>query len=789
MHNRFKNILLFAFTFLVTTACFAQTPTETLSVSGLKDSVIVRRDDRSIPYIEAKDDVDLYFAQGYVTAQDRLWQMDLYRRVAGGRTAEIFGSSRLDEDKRWRRFGFANVVEETYKNYLTPELRAVLDNYTRGVNAYISTLNKDSLPPEFRILQYQPEEWKPTDSMLIGKILSDALSTSWYDDAMRAKFKDLPKELFDELFIEKTPYDVLVVGKDLEVQSPKPKVQSLKSESRNLFEFADNIHTAAIKDAETRKRSLESIGFYQEFNAASNNWVVSGKRTLDGKAILANDPHLQASAPSIWYLTNLSSPTQRVSGVTFPGTPGVVLGHNEFIAWGATNLEPDAQDLYIETFNDKNEYKTEKGFRAAKIRTEEIKVRPNPLKPETEVVKLEVIETDDGIIIQDDGTKKTALKWTALDPKNNEFGAFYRLDLAKNWNEFKAALKTYGGATQNFVYADTQGNIGFHNGGAIPIRSSGDGSVPYDGSKNVGKWTGYIPFEELPESYNPPEGFIVTANQRIAGDSYPHFLGHGWANPFRARRIYQLLAANEKVTVNDCMTIQSDLYDIARANFAREIVKIEAASDETLKIIRGWDGRASSDSVGVVLVAEIQRNFLNAILKEKLGEQKANDYRWSNSISFTDWLIREKPDDWMPKEGYKAVLLKADATARESLTKKYGADQAKWTLGALYKINFVHPLAVVPLIGVVFAIEPLPYKGGGGTVVNAGASVSMRHITAAGDWDNTRHGITLGESGDPKSPFYKDQLESWYSGNTPVFLFSKAAIEKSARRVVLMNPK
>ena len=780
MKKLFSKIAPMATFLFILSSCFAQTPTETLNVSGLKENVIVRRDGRSIPYIEAKNDADLYFAQGFITAQDRLWQMDLYRRVASGTTAELFGNAALEEDRRWRRFGFSELVKETYKNF-SPEYKSVLDNYARGVNAYIATLDKDSLPAEFKILQYKPAEWKPTDSLIIGKILSDALSTSWYEDATRAKFDDLPKKQFEQLFIEKTPFDVLVVGKDFE------KTQKSKAKSAGLADVQNLFETAKL-DRNIRKQSLQKIGFYQEFNAASNNWVVSGKRTLDGKPILANDPHLRPSAPSIWYMSNLSAPGSRVSGVTFPGVPGVVLGHNEYIAWGATNLGPDVQDLYVEEFNAQNEYKTAKGFVPAKVRTEEIKVRKNLLKPETEIVKLEVVETEDGVIIQENGNKKIALKWTAFDSKNNDFEAFYLLNRAKDWSDFKAALKNYGGATQNFIYADVKGNIGFHNGGAIPIRSSGDGSFPYDGAKNEGKWTSYIPFEELPNSYNPPEGFIVTANQRLAGDSYKYFLGHSWAAPYRARRIYHLLQANTKLTIADNMDIQRDIYSISYANFAKEIVKMEAASDESLKILRGWDGKMSSDSAAALLVDEIRREFTKNVLVGTLGAEKANAYQWSNQTSFTDWLLREKPTDWLPKSfaSYKELLVKSDESARSNIAAKFGADTSKQTWGEAFQIRFSHPLAAAPLIGSVFAIEAFPYYGNS-TTPNVGAAVSMRHVTMPGNWDETRQGITLGESGNPRSPFYKDQLENWRTGNTPIFPFSKEAVEKAAKKVILMK--
>ena len=777
----FKRFIFVTFSLIITTACFAQTPTETLSVSGLKDSVKIQRDGRSIPYIDAKNDADLYFAQGFITAQDRLWQMDLYRRVASGRTAEIFGNTVLEEDKRWRRFGFDKIVAESYKN-LDAEFKAALDNYALGVNAYIATLNKDSMPAEFKILQYQPEVWKATDSLIIGKILTDALSTTWWADAARAKFKDVPNDVQNILFNQKTPFDVLVVGKDFE-EKPKAKGKTASLNlDENFFDFAKNAE-------QIRKQSLERIGFYEPFNAASNNFVVSGKRTLDGKPILANDPHLRASAPSIWYLVNLSSPGNRVAGVTLPGVPGVVLGHNEFIAWGATNLGPDVQDLYIEEFNDKKENKTANGFQPSKIRTEEIKVRKSPFGTETENVSMEVIETDDGVIIQDNGAKKVALKWTAFDSKNNELEAFLLLNRAKNWDEYKAALKNYGGATQNFIYADVKGNIGFHNAGAIPIRDSGDGSVPYDGTKAAGKWTRYIPFDELPESYNPPSGFIVTANQRLAGDSYKYYLGNLWADPYRARRIYQLLEANKKVTIQDAMDIQHDIYNISYANFAREVVKMEAASDESLKILRGWDGKMSADSQAALLVNFFRRAIYSRIWNAKLGEDLTKQYQPGNFNAVLDNIIVNQPADWLPKEfkSYKDLFIAADKDARQQLAKDFGADEAKWNWGSYWKISFPHPLAAAPIVGGIFVVESVPGSGYSLTP-NVGQSVSMRLVTMPGDWDKTRHGIALGESGDPKSAFYKDQFESWLSGNTPVFPFSKSVVEKNTVKTIVMKP-
>ena len=786
---------MIAFTLFAASVCLAQN----LPVSGLKESVTVRRDDRGIPYIDAKNDADLYFAQGFVTARDRLWQMDLLRRVARGETAEIFGSVALDQDKRWRKFGFSSVVEETFKNF-TPGQRAILESYALGVNAYIATLDKQSVPSEFQILQYSPAPWKPTDSLIIGAILADGLTTSWTADVTRASFSDLPPEKFKQLFIEKTPYDVLVVGKDDLNRGDAKTQREERNEDDNLL-FSKNsasprlsgeILDFALKDEEIRKSSLELAGFYSEFNAMSNNWVVSGKRTLDGKPILANDPHLPPTAPSIWYLAHLSAPDMRVSGVTLPGVPGITLGHNEYIAWGATNLNPDVQDVYLETFNAQNQYKSPRGWENPKVRKEEIKVRKNVISTATETVSFDVTETANGVIYYEEGAKKYALKWTARDPKNNTFGGFLRVNRAKNWEEFKAALKTYGGPTQNFIFADVKGNIGYYGAGAIPIRRKGDGSTPYDGSTNDGDWLGNIPFEELPNKYNPPEGFIVTANQRVVGDGYKHFLSHVWSSPYRALRIHKRLEANKKLTVSDVMDIQRDIFNISFSNFAREIIKMDAASAETLRILRGWDGQMKADSHAAILLYEIRTAFLNKILSANIGADRVAKYRWSMQASFVDWLAETKPANWLPKEyaDYKSLMIASDKEAREAMAKKYGSDAAKWTWGSSGRFTFPHPigLANIPLVSAPFQIEPFPRFGSGQTP-NVGESVSMRHVTVPGNWDLTRQGIALGESGDPKSPHWKDQLEFWKTGNTQVFPFSKEAVEKAAKETVVMTPK
>ncbi|MBK9439546.1 MAG: penicillin acylase family protein [Chloracidobacterium sp.] len=760
-------------------SAIAQPATPTKGIAGLKAEVTIRRDARSIPYISATNDNDLYFAQGYTTASDRLFQMDLMRRVARGETAEIFGKTVLDEDKRWRRFNFSAIAEQNL-TFLSPALQSALTSYASGVNAYIATLDEKTLPVEFRFLQYRPREWRPSDTIVIGKILSDALSTTWRYDLIRASMQNISKDKLADLNDPVTPYDVILFGKD--TPAKKEAVASKPVEvSNGLLALAD-------ADDRLRSSSLERVGLYAEDLAASNNWVISGKRTADGKPILANDPHLAATAPGIWYLTHLSTPTMRVSGVTFPGVPGIILGHNDSIAWGATNVGPDVQDLYVETFNDKGEYKTPTGWQAATVRKEIINVRSNPLKPETDPVEFDVIVTRNGPIITEDGGKKYSLKWTAFDPHNSEFEAFYEWNRAKNWTGFRNALQKYGGAAQNFIYADTKGNIGWNAASKIPIRRTGDGALPYDGSTGDGDWVGTIPFAELPVLFNPPSGLIVTANQRIVGTSYKYTqLSRDTAAPWRARRLFDILNSKTKVTFDDVRDAQYDTFNIPLDLLAKEIVKVGGPSPETLSVLKTWDGRMEPDSRGAVLANEMRNCLANKV---------ADDNRPVPSFIIRDRIleraIREKLKRWLPN-GYQRdadLYRDCDTSARAALSdaKRLGPDETKWVWGATWVSRFPHPLAAVPLIGGQFKTPSVPINGSGQTP-NVGSSVSMRHITSPGNWDATRHVIPLGQSGDPASKYFKDQFELWRTGEPAIFPFSKAAVERSATVTLVMTPK
>ena len=769
-----------------------------VAIKGIKDQIVIRRDERGIPYIEAKNDEDLYFGQGYATAQDRLWQMDLFRRTARGELAEVLGAGpndvALQQDKLHRTYGFTQTAEAEYAK-ASPRARAMLEAYARGVNAYAASLNPKSMPPEFQLLQYQFRPWTPVDSFAVVKIFFEALSDTWRLDIMRQALSVLPAEKRAEMLPEISPIDVLVVGKDSVSRATTARVQREPVSNEALARLAHNQAVAAA--------ALDRIGFYAEQLAASNNWVVSGKRTVTGKPLLANDPHLRPSTPSIWHMVHLSAPGVRVAGVGAAGLPGVVLGHNERIAWGFTNIGPDVQDLYVEKFDPANpkRYQTPSGWQDAIVRREEIKVRKGFTSSEHNIVTHEVTVTRHGPIIFEGDGKRYALRWTALDSSRNNADLQYTLNRARNWKEFNAALELFTAPTQNIVYADVDGNIGYHAAGVVPIRKSGDGSVPYDGSTYEGEWTGYIPISKLPVLYNPPSGIIVTANQRIVGTDYPYFLTHHWAQPYRARRIYELLHEKPKLSIEDFRRVLGDVYSIAGVSFVREAVKLLrpqlTPADEklraTLDAFEKWDGRVNAESNVAPIVSQMRLAFRSKIINAALGPELARSFQWANFDTTLDRLLKDQPAGWLPKEfsSYADLLRASYDEAIRNLTNSLGPDQAKWTWGELVKARFPHTLAAAPLIGAQFTIPPVPQNGTGGLLgatVNVGAAVSMRLIADLSDWDKTQQGIAPGESGLPKSPHWTDQLADWQAVTPREFPFTTAAVTKAAKDTLVLEP-
>lgn len=717
------------------------------ALSLCAETVTIRRDARGIPYITARNERDLFYAQGYVTASDRLFQMEVLRRTVRGELAEILGKEALEDDKRRRTYGFAQLAESGVGKS-SPEFEAALRAYADGVNAYIAG-HRDALPAEFTSLKLTPRPWTPADSLAIAFLFAEGLSTTWPGDIAVDALKDLPGEQRELLFPATSPLDLYLVG---------------AGDARERKSIARPASKVSLRDA-------SAVVDIQLAFEASNNWVVSGSRTVTGKPMLANDPHLSPSAPSIWYLTSLHAPTLHAAGVTTPGLPGIILGHNEHIAWGCTNLGPDVQDLYRETFDPANphRYRSPVGWLDATVRKETIAVR------DSEPVTIEVVMTRHGPIVFEGDGGRFALQWTALDPtQSSAFDTFYQINRARNWTDFRRALRNYSGATQNFVYADRAGNIGYYGAGRIPVRARGDGSTPLDGATSDGRWTKFIPFERLPHLFNPPSGIIITANQRIAGPAYPYLLTAAPGPPYRARRIHELLSKKTKLTLDDLRAAQADAYSYADAIFIAEVAKMAKGRSEP-----EWKELAALDSAPLPLVMAMRQSFRTRILNAAIGADRARSYRWPMASIVVDRWITERPAAWLPKEfaSYDALVLQTYADAKQEMGKN--GDK-------LRPYRFPHSLGRTRK---EWNVEVAATSGGSSTPVNAAAGVSMRLLADLSNWDATRQHIALGQSGDPSSPHWRDQLEGWLAVQPPVFPWSEEAVRAAARASETLDPR
>jgi penicillin amidase len=758
-----------------------QISAESVKSPWLRAEVKIRRDQRGIPFIEAGNEADLYFAQGYATAEDRLWQMDFLRRTARGELAEVTGSGALEVDKLHRIYGFRNVAETLWER-ASDHTRKVLDAYARGVNAFIEQCDAKSLPLEFQVLQYQPKPWTPVDSLALGKLFAEKLSFTVEADLLRALLSDLPPERFAWLLPETSPLD-LIEGRQSAV------------ESREFNPTELTILTEVLK--RMRRARAATNG---DSEIGSNSWVVGGDKTVSGKPMLAADPHLPPGSPSIWHIVHLSAEDLRVAGVAVPGVPGVMLGHNEWIAWGVTNLCPDVQDLYIEQFDTENprSYKTPDGWLDAEIRTEEIAVRSGPNGSRNSPTKLEVKVTRHGPIIFQTGSIGLALRWTALDDDIIDLDTFLALNRARNWDDFATALSGYGGPPQNFTYADTAGHIGYYAAGRIPVRKSGDGSVPYDGTTDDREWIGSVPFAELPHALDPPSATIVSANQRIVDHAYAHHLTHNWRVPYRARRIHERLQCEAQFDLESFCSIQADTYSYPDAIFAAETVKLGQRAQgtppawrEIVDQLSGWNGYSNAESTVLPLVFEMRKAFRNQILTAAIGSERAQLYEWRNEGTFVDRLITQRPKSWLPAEfaDYESLLLACYREAVNRLTEKLGPNRDRWTWGRLAQVRFPHPLENLGPVAAKFATGTfLQNTGGSMPTVNAGSRVSMRFIVDLSDWDATRLCLPLGESGVHSSEHREDQSDEWRNVTPRVVPFSDSAIASATHSLHVLRP-
>ena len=749
-------------------------------VPGLAARVEVLRDARGVPHIRAQSVADALFAQGYVTAQDRLWQMDLSRRLAQGQLSEIFGDRTLRYDLESRTMGLHRVAERALTE-LDPDTRRLLNSYARGVNAFIAS-HRTHLPIEFLILRYRPEPWREIDSVAVAMNLSTSLSQSWEDDLMREHVTaKLGKDLAADLFPDHSALDVPVAEVPAPTQAGAKKVTTQRGDGPPA---GDAVVAAFLPP------SLDFPG-----GIGSNDWALSGSHTKSGKPLLANDPHLSHSIPSLWYMIHLKAPGLDVSGVSLAGLPCIIIGHNEHIAWGMANTGPDVQDLYIESFNfrDPHKYLHNGQWVDAEVHDEVIRVRGQ------RDYHLTVKVTRHGPVISRDGDRELALRWTALEPHAIRL-PLLRINQASNWQEFTAALQDFTVPMQNFVYADVEGNIGYYAAGLVPMRKQGNGAVPVPGSTDDYDWTGFIPFEDLPHSYNPPSGIIATANGLIVPDNYPFFISAKWEAPYRTARIFQLLREGSSFTPSDILRIQADIHTLEDEWLAKQVLagaakRAPESSDaqSALSVLKAWDGQARADSAAT-LVSELTRHALLArVLKPKLGDDLSG-YDWPMSTIFLQNVLEQNLTRWLPPDDtdFNMTLMKSlEEGVRRIPSLIHSRSHAAWRWADTIPLTFHHPLSSgLPLLGRLLDVGPFPQAGTGTTVKQTTPRVgpSMRMVVDFSDFDQSVQNITLGESGQAFSPYYKDQFEAWYSGQSFLMLFSDAAVEKGAAHRLVLEP-
>jgi len=687
----------------------------------------IARDRFGVPHITAASIEDAMVLQGFVTAQDRMWQMDALRRLASGELAEVVGPVALDSDRDMRRLRMRRIAEEQYRT-LPDADRALLVVYSRGVNAYIDSY-RGRYPLEFSLLRYDPRPWTPVDCMLAAVQMYRMLTQSWPQDVRKAE---------------------MLVGGD-----------------------------AAKVNALFPPRSG------REPQPGSNAWVVSGAHTSSGKPILANDPHLQFTSPSTWYMIHLKAPGLNVTGVSLPGLPAVIIGHNERIAWGVTNLQFDVQDLYDEKLDARTGRYLYKGHvEQARADREYIRVKGAPTD------ELLIWVTRHGPVIIGDGSHNYALRWTMAEPGAFQF-PFLDLDRAANWMDFVAALRRYPGPAQNFVYADVDGNIGYHATGMLPIRRGFDGTVPVDGSSGEFEWQGFIPFDRLPAFFNPASGRIVTANQNPFPERYDYAVNGIFSADYRSNQIRNLLAAHEKWKPEEMLTVEKDVYSGFERFLAHQVVaaydrKRPAGAQiaEAVAVLRAWNGQMEIPLAAPMLARLIWQHVREAFAL-RASPAKGQIYNFEIAPSVIQNLLESGAPGWFADKD--AMLLNALREALEDGAKQQGSKVDRWNYGEFNELTIAQPVDdKLPIFGRWFDVGPVPMSGGPETVkqIRGELGPSMHFVADLSNWDNSQSNITLGQSGNVLSGHYSDQWDTWYYGHSLPMQFTRV----EAKDVLQVTP-
>lgn len=807
-----------------------------IELAGLRQPVKVYRDDWGAPHIHARTDADAFFAMGYVAAQERLFQMDLLRRLANGRLAEIIGPAGLPHDKLARIVGFRRNAERALP-VMDPATLPLGEAYVAGVNAFMAGMG-DALPIEFRVLGYRPEPWTMLDSAAMGRLQGWQLSMNWVREAVRVMLVAERGEATTALLMQGIdgwgPYILNAEQRDYAQAGSAPVASA-----------AQVALAPALRDVAAALLAAQvDTPFVGHAGLASNNWVVAGSKTASGKPILSNDPHLALPMPGVWLEVRVKSPTLDITGVMFPGLPLVPLGHTRYAAWGATTTVADTQDLYIEQphpSDPEHLYVVPGGVKRYRTEAERIVVKGTGGHA-TEYVDLQVRISRHGPIINDlvpdlpDGTPPLALRWTGAEP-SDEFTAFLAVARATNWDEFRAAIGQMGTPVQNWVFAAINGDIGYICGGRIPIRAPGhDPRLPVPGHTDEFEWRGWIPLDELPQVKNPPAGYVASANNKVAPPAYPYYLQDSASSGYRAARIQEVLADATQLTLTDMARLQLDDFMVMGRRIAPHIIRAaraagaqDATERDAFAALEAWDYRASAGSTGATVFHAVMEHLKDGILEDEMSPLV---YERGYRHQFNLWLLIDR----MCNEGHAAVLwddrgTEATETADDILAAAFragvadlaehqGRRVAGWRWGDLHQQHFAHVFSQVApgagraqrnagkgvlakaALGVVdryFGAGPFPLNGSGTTTrasafnyfegtFDATWGVSYRHIIDMADVASARSVITTGNSGHVASPHYRDQAPLWARGDYHPMVMDFEPGEKTMYDTLVLAP-
>ena len=752
-----------------------------IRVTGLSASVTVRRDQHGVPHIEAATLDDLFEAQGYITAQDRLWQMDMARRSAAGELAELLGKRLVDHDRLQRVLQMRATAERMTAS-LSERDRRFFEDYARGVNAYIDS-HRDRLPAEFRLLMYKPKPWQPVDSVLVGLSMVQILDEHWQDKLSREKIESrLGPTLAADLYPTGswrdhpptvTPPDLTAPQQNI----PDVPLDESQTSLHDLLHLRELIHGAQ--------------NVCRECIPGSNEWAVSGGHTASGKPLLSNDMHLGHAIPNTWYEVDLKSGSFHVAGVSVAGVPFVIAGRNDHIAWGYTALYGDTQDIYVEQTNSQHEYLSGGNWKPFEHTTETIHVRGSS------DVTVDVERTDQGIVLNpllpNEG-RTLLLRWSAYDPKTGNVPLF-DLDSASDWQSFRQAVNTWWAPTLNVVYADDQGHIGYQAIGYIPNRPTGIKGTPINDRQH--EWQGFIPFDQMPSTFDPANGILATANSRVTPDNYPFQITLEWASPYRNERIWKWLSDKDRLTPADMLTLQTDVYSELDQEFAQRFAyAIDHAGKTTPRLrqaadlMRSWDGVVGTASAPAAIVDAAKHTFWPMLLEPKLGgDWKA--YEWASSAFAQEQIIMHAPAQWLPK-GYATWDDFLAACVSRGLEEEHApADLRNWRYGYQHPVEIEHPLyGLLPYFKKWTGTGKQPQSGDTSTVkqVSRTFGPSQRFTMDWSNIDGSTENIVLGESGNPLSPYYRDQWTYWYDGTTFQLPFTDAAIAASTSHTLQLLP-